>query len=745
MRFLLVISVLVVATAASAATAAAPRAVAAPAPVTALAMDGRLVAYAADRSAGDCDRIRIWNLTTRAVTKLGRTMPCDEGSTGTGIATVSIAGNRVLWLHYAGGNIREWRLFTATTTRPAPRQLAFEPRDVDGVAPLVVGPGDASRFGDLLPYALDHTVVALGSDGARRFSWRAPTRVTALAALGGQLAVASEGGEVTILDARGHVTATETFASEIQVVRLTGTGVLVQRGRTLELRSGGTTRTWLLPARASLRDANADAALYVTGGQIRELRLDAVNRQRQLGLGSDVQAELVSVATSAGRRVAATPLPLERRRLDLPLRLVDSTRVQDAVVADQLLERGDGAEDPRAVDDDCPLAAAHRDRERVALDLLRHLGDRDASRGDRPEAVLTPDCLGPVWGVDRPLERVGQRLDVEVVRLRDERAARERDEDRCLSVQVRRLDRRDGVPDLLPVHAVYLGLVPAKVRIPWRLLDQAAFPRELLVQRLLPPPERAHRWLLLGLDVPVPAVAAPVHDLGLPRRFVPEDEEVVPDELELERCLLGRHRLQVELLRFHDHLLELLRREPRLRRGMPVRATSGLAAAPLGSVPLHLTLELVHELVDRGLERVRGLSRAQGRSLRPDRGLRDVIVRDRRVVLERQLELDLRGIRKLLLELAELLLCVSPNRLADLDVSALDLESHRVPSLEVLERPGGELRLTDCPCESHNLDMTCTSLPKGRRSSSRRRAARVDVVHEADARRATLGPARRRG
>ena len=113
---------------------------------------------------------------------------------------------------------------------------------------------------------------------------------------------------MTILDARGRVTATETFASEIQAVRLTGTGVLVQRGRTLELRSGGTTRTWLLPARASLRDANADAALYVTGGQIRELRLDAVNRQRQLGLGSDVQAELVSVATSAGRRVTVTPL-----------------------------------------------------------------------------------------------------------------------------------------------------------------------------------------------------------------------------------------------------------------------------------------------------------------------------------------------------------------------------------------------------------------------------------------------------
>ncbi len=272
-------------------------------------MDGRLVAYASGRSLLDCDRIRIWNLTTRSVTRLGRTMPCDEGSTGTGIATVSIAGNRVLWLHYTGGNIREWRLFTATTTRRLPRQLAFEPRDVDGPAPLVVGPGDASRAGDILPYALERTVVALRNDGSRRFSWRAPGRVTALGALDGELAVASEGGEVTILDAGGRVVGTETFAGEIQAVRLTGAGVLVQRGRALELRSGGTARSWPLPARASLRDATSTAAFYVTGGQIRELRLDAFNRQRQLGLGSDVQAELLTVATSLGRRVTVTPLP----------------------------------------------------------------------------------------------------------------------------------------------------------------------------------------------------------------------------------------------------------------------------------------------------------------------------------------------------------------------------------------------------------------------------------------------------
>jgi hypothetical protein len=306
-RFLAVLFVLGIA--APLALAASPRIVSAPAPVTALAMDGRMIGFATGRSQGDCDRVRMWNLTTRAVTTLWRPTSCELTSTGTGIAALSVAGDRALWLHYAGGNIREWRLFTATTTQRAPRQLVFEPRDVDEPSPLVLGPGDASRLGDILPYALEQTVIALRANGARRFTWRAPARVTALAADGGVLAVATEGGVVTVLDAAGRVLREETFPGDIQVVRLAGAAVLVQRGRILDLRRGRSSRTWTLPARARLHDANGDAAFYVTGGQIRELRLDAVNRQRQLGLGSHVQTELLTVATGNGRRVVATQLP----------------------------------------------------------------------------------------------------------------------------------------------------------------------------------------------------------------------------------------------------------------------------------------------------------------------------------------------------------------------------------------------------------------------------------------------------
>ena len=102
-----------------------------PARVTALELDSSFIAYAVGRSAHDCNRVFVWNLASRGVTKLGRKTNCEQTSTGNSIAAVSVAGKRVLWVHYAGGNIREWSLWTATTTKPSPLRLRFVSRDVD--------------------------------------------------------------------------------------------------------------------------------------------------------------------------------------------------------------------------------------------------------------------------------------------------------------------------------------------------------------------------------------------------------------------------------------------------------------------------------------------------------------------------------------------------------------------------------------------------------------------------------------
>jgi hypothetical protein len=237
-----------------------------PAPVSALAADRGRVAFAVGRSSSDRDRVRIWTPATGGVVRLGRTTPCVTTSTGTGIASVAIAGMRVLWLQYTGGNIREWRLFTATPMRPVPRRLAFVTADVDPPAPIVVGDGDASRLGDILPYAVGRTVIALRANGARRFSWTAPTRVVALSTL-------------------------------------SGNGVLVQRGRTLELRGGRAARTWTLAAGARLEDtAGGDRALYVVGNQARMLVL-SLSRDVRLAAATHVQGELATIVVSSGRTV----------------------------------------------------------------------------------------------------------------------------------------------------------------------------------------------------------------------------------------------------------------------------------------------------------------------------------------------------------------------------------------------------------------------------------------------------------
>lgn len=283
------------------AVAATIAAVAAPAPVQAVAFDAPLLAYATGRAGGDCDRVRIRNLTTRRTVRLARSMSCQQTSTGTGIAALSIAGNRVLWLHFTGGNIREWSLFTATTTAPRPRRLRFVARDVDAAAPIVVGEGDTSRFGDLLPYAVDREVIVLRPNGSRAFAWTAPGRVTAVGANSGGLAVAVEDGRLFVLEG-GRVETRWTGSPAATAALVTGNGVATQRGRTIELRTGDAVVRWPVPADARLRDAEGLRVVYTTGGRA-WLRAAGDERARALGFATDVQLEQSTAAIASGRSI----------------------------------------------------------------------------------------------------------------------------------------------------------------------------------------------------------------------------------------------------------------------------------------------------------------------------------------------------------------------------------------------------------------------------------------------------------
>ncbi|MGB2952523.1 MAG: hypothetical protein WBB74_03915 [Gaiellaceae bacterium] len=242
------------------------------APLIGLAANGTRVAVALGSRPGDCAHVLIWSRLGHRLERLGRAAPCGPvTSTGRGLVGPSIAGPRALWITYVGGNIREWSLWTASVGHAKPRLLRFVPRNVESTPPLVLGVGDASKGGFILPYALDDTVYSLQPDGRLGFSWQAPERVIALAARNGELAVALASGPVVILGAAGQVLRTETFDGPVDAVAAAGS--VVQRGHVLEWLTADGWQMRTIDGAWHLADVFSTIAVYTLGHQIHAFNL----------------------------------------------------------------------------------------------------------------------------------------------------------------------------------------------------------------------------------------------------------------------------------------------------------------------------------------------------------------------------------------------------------------------------------------------------------------------------------------
>ncbi|HSL65942.1 MAG TPA: hypothetical protein VK874_14915 [Gaiellaceae bacterium] len=286
---------------AGAAGPANDRSVTSPGAVSGLARSGSLVAFASGPSPGDCHHVRIWNLVTRGVHRLGAKRPCGPvTSTGQGIVGPVAGGNRVLWTSYVGGNIREWTLWTATTTRRAPRQLRFVARDVDAPSPFVLGDGSPT----ILPYAVDAQVIALAPSGARLFAWTAPVRVTDLSASRDRLAALLADGRLVLLDRTGAVVRTETPPGRVAGLQALIGGVAYQTGTTLLARTPAGDRRTTLPAGARFLDYVNGLALYARGTQLRGRRV-ATGSDAALRTGTFGALEHSGLSYAGGRRVAS--------------------------------------------------------------------------------------------------------------------------------------------------------------------------------------------------------------------------------------------------------------------------------------------------------------------------------------------------------------------------------------------------------------------------------------------------------
>ena len=275
-----------------------------------LARSGFSVAFLSGPYNGHCGpHVELWSLVTRGVYRLGRHTDalCSEGpSTGSGVTDIAVAGNRALWLAFAGGNLRDWLLETATTTRPTERQLEFREVDVDAPPPIVLGVASEQ----VMPYSIGSTVKVLKASGARAYTWRAPGRVTNTTAYGATVAAFVVGGRCIVLSPAGVVQQTYTFApGSVHEFALAGVGLVVQlTGGQVEIRRGASVvRTLRLPAGARMLDYAEGILLYKRGTQIRARRV-STGKDVLLRRAAYAVLEHNGLSYAIGRRVSSVAM-----------------------------------------------------------------------------------------------------------------------------------------------------------------------------------------------------------------------------------------------------------------------------------------------------------------------------------------------------------------------------------------------------------------------------------------------------
>ena len=261
-----------------------------------VALNNASLAFMVARTSVDCDHIELWDTSRKGVWRFGKPGRCTNlGSTGTGISAVGVSGNRVLWIHYTGGNRRDWRLMTATTTQKRPRTVKFVEQDVDLPSPFTIG--DSTR-GLGIPYAAGREVVLLDAKGSAAFKYLDSSRIVRVTAGrgpgGAVVAALRETGNVVSLKANGTVAKVYSYAAgEVRALALAPGGLVVQLPSSVRIHAPTGIEAVTLPAGSAMLDYVEGRILYGLGNEIHSL---------EVSTGSDT----LLLKSSAGRPVFAT-------------------------------------------------------------------------------------------------------------------------------------------------------------------------------------------------------------------------------------------------------------------------------------------------------------------------------------------------------------------------------------------------------------------------------------------------------
>jgi len=237
------------------------------APITAIALTHASIAFAVGATKSDCDHVELWNPDTHGTYRFGRKKPCGDLPLLYGIGPIGVASSRVVWVSFAGGNLTDWQLWTATTTRETPRRLAFVERDTMDAPAIVVGDGTTAA----IPYAVQTEITLLADNGAPVFRTHAQSEVRLITAgegpYGWRVATLLATGEVSVLDGGGSVVATYRFPpGAVRWIRLAPAGVVVQvPGSKVEIHRGSATRVVQLKQNAIVLDYAEGRILYRVG------------------------------------------------------------------------------------------------------------------------------------------------------------------------------------------------------------------------------------------------------------------------------------------------------------------------------------------------------------------------------------------------------------------------------------------------------------------------------------------------
>lgn len=302
-------------------------------PVSELAADGGRVAILVRTKTGSCarDRVAVWAPATRSFVPIGASACVGSTSTGAGLFSVGLAGTRVAYVHFAGGNTRELQLRLASVGSPRPATVASASFGVDEPDGTEIGrvAGDGSLLAfdwwsqcapcaaPVAPRGSIFRMVSSGGAACPNAGLGALPRcrpvlsaagAPRLLAVGGGLVVVRFGDDVSVLGLDGTVLYTGTFAG-VRAARIDARVLLVltRVGTqsslwTVDVASGQRSGPWILPA---ARSAGDDVCADPSGCRPAALRLG----DYQDGVAVYVLGRVVHLLRLADRRDTAIRAP----------------------------------------------------------------------------------------------------------------------------------------------------------------------------------------------------------------------------------------------------------------------------------------------------------------------------------------------------------------------------------------------------------------------------------------------------